>query len=88
MESVRVGYGVRLYLAASRMRAKVAEAALKVLRDEAGQSPWVATAMKIGIGVVAAAGLYALVSGNLVPMIQSVGKQITGLPGSSGSSLP
>ena len=60
----------------------------KRLAGESGQSEWVATALKVGIGLAAAGLIYALVSGPLAGLLSSAGSKITGLPGSAGGSLP
>ena len=76
---------------ASRIKAKtnaLVDLAAKRAAGESGQSEWVATAIKIGIGLLAAGGLYALVSGPLLGLFTSAGSKVTGLPGSAGSSLP
>lgn len=76
---------------ASRLKAKanhVVDLTAKRVAGESGQSEWVATAIKIGIGLLAAGGLYALVSGPLLGLFTTAGSKVTGLPGSAGSSLP
>ncbi|MCL6595811.1 MAG: hypothetical protein K6V73_06310 [Firmicutes bacterium] len=88
----RAGLGIRVYVKALAVRARAEDAVNRVLGrvgGQAGQSEWVSTALKVGIGLAAAGLVYTFVAGPLKTMFSNAGASVTGLNGSvAGGSLP
>jgi hypothetical protein len=88
----RAGLGIRVYVKALHLRSRAEDAMKGVLgrvRGEAGQSEWVSTALKVGIGLAAAGLVYTFVAGPLKTLFANAGASVSGLNGSvAGGSLP
>ena len=60
---------------------------LRRVVDEAGQSEWLSTALKVGISLAAAGAAYAVITGPYAGLMNHVGNLLSGM-GAKFSGLP
>lgn len=83
---------VRAYAAPQALRRRgeaFVERFARRIGGSSGQSEWVGTALKVGIGLAAAGLVYAFVAGPLKGVFTGAGSNVTNLNGgAAGGSLP